>query len=88
MGDPKLKPVDDGQRLLMRDHAPCIEDALSLTLRMLSQCPEHHHAWRIEIQKSPKGRRAYVTVTFQRNYNAPPLNTSHKPRSRGLPIDP
>ena len=75
MTAPKLKAVDDGTRLLLRGQAPRIEEANAVVSELLAQCPEHHHPWRVEIQKSRKGARAYITVTFQRNRNAPPLST-------------
>ncbi len=62
-----LKPVDDGTRVLTRGDAPSVSDASAVIAELLALCPEGHHPWRVEVQKSSKGRRAHVTVTFQRN---------------------
>lgn len=67
----RLKAIDNGERMLARSQAPSLEDAWPIVLELRASCPEGFHPWRVEIQKSSKGRRAFVTVTFQRNRYGP-----------------
>lgn len=67
-----LKPVDGGARLLLRDHANGIPEALALAAELLELCPENAYPWRIEIQKPTSGSRGTtVCVTFQVAGRAP-----------------
>jgi len=63
----ELKPIDDGTRLIARETAPSVAESAETIAKLLDQCPPGHHPYRIEVQKSSRGRRASVTVTFQRN---------------------
>ncbi len=63
----RFKLIDHGERILGRDTAPSPELAWPVVLELLEGKPPGFHFWRVEIQKSSKGRRAHVTVTFQRD---------------------
>ena len=61
------KTVDEGDAKIIRDHAPSPAEALDMARSILSECPDGYHPWRVEIQKSDRGRRASVRVWFKRN---------------------
>ena len=61
------KDVDSGDARIVDDQAPSPEAGLDLARSILSGCPDGYHPWRIEIQKSDRGRRASVRVWFRRN---------------------
>jgi len=61
------KFVDAGDAKVIRDHAPSPADGLELARSILDECPDGYHPWRVEIQKSDRGRRAVVRVWFKRN---------------------
>jgi hypothetical protein len=61
------KTIDEGDAKIIRDQAPSAVEALDLARSILDECPEGYHPWRIEIQKSDRGRRAAVRVWFRRN---------------------
>jgi hypothetical protein len=66
------KTVDDGDARIIDDQAPSPEAGLDLARSILSGCPEGYHPWRVEVQKSDRGRRAAVRVWFRRNRAASP----------------
>ena len=61
------KAVDGGDARIVDDHAPSPEEGLDLAREILAECPDGYHPWRVEIQKSDRGRRAAVRVWFKRN---------------------
>ena len=61
------KFVNGGAAKIVDDGAPSPEAAMELAGAILQECPEGYHAWRVEVQKSDRGRRASVRVWFQRN---------------------
>ena len=61
------KLVDEGDARIVHDQAPSPADGLELAREILSECPDGYHPWRVEIQKSDRGRRAAVRVWFKRN---------------------
>ena len=61
------KTVDDGDARIVDDSAPSPEKGLDLAREILAECPEGYHPWRIQVQKSDRGRRASVRVWFKRN---------------------
>ena len=61
------KDVDGGDARIVDDQAPSPEEGLDLAHSILSGCPDGYHPWRVEVQKSDRGRRASVRVWFKRN---------------------
>jgi hypothetical protein len=61
------KIINQGEHRVVDDQAGSTADGLELAREMLSQCPDGYHPWRVEIQKSDRGRRASVRVWFKRN---------------------
>ena len=61
------KIVDEGDARIVYDQAPSPADGVALAGEILSECPDGYHPWRVEIQKSDRGRRASVRVWFKRN---------------------
>ena len=61
------KLVAGGDARIVEEYAPSPERGLQLARRLLDECPEGYHPWRVEIQKSDRGRRASVRVWFKRN---------------------
>ena len=63
-----LKPMDDaGLRYVARCNAHSVAESWPIISTLMHLCPADYHVHRIEVQKSSRGRRAHVTVTFQRN---------------------
>jgi len=63
----RVKRIDGGLRLLARYTADSPEHGLAVALTLFQACPGGFHPWRVEIQKHRSGRRAFVTVSWQRN---------------------
>ena len=61
------KDVDSGDARIVDDQAPSPAEGLDLARSILDECPDGYHPWRVEIQKSDRGRRASVRVWFKRN---------------------
>ena len=61
------KTIDSGDAKIVDDQAASPEAGLELAQEILGQCPDGHHPWRIQIQKSDRGRRSSVRVWFKRN---------------------
>ena len=61
------KIVDDGDAKIVDDQAASPAEGLELAQSILADCPDGYHPWRVEIQKSDRGRRAAVRVWFKRN---------------------
>ena len=61
------KTIDGGDAKIIHDQAPSPEAGLELARSILGECPDGYHPWRVEIQKSDRGRRAAVRVWFRRN---------------------
>ena len=56
--------------VIVDDQAPSPEAGLELAREILADCPEGYHPWRIQVQKSDRGRRSSVRVWFKRNVMA------------------
>ena len=67
MAKRREKTVDGGDAKIIDDQAPSPEAAVELAREILGECPEGYHSWRIQVQKSDRGRRASVRVWFKRN---------------------
>ena len=61
------KTVDEGDAKIIDDQAASPEAGLDLAREITAECPDGYHPWRVEIQKSDRGRRASVRVWFKRN---------------------
>ena len=59
--------VDGGEAKIVREQAPSLAEGLELAQSLTEECPEGYHPWRVEVQKSDRGRRASVLVSFKRN---------------------
>ena len=67
MAKRREKTINDGENKVVDDQAASPDEGLDLAREILSECPEGYHPWRVEIQKSDRGRRAAVRVWFKRN---------------------
>ena len=67
MSKRREKTVNQGENKIVDDQAPSPEAGLELARSILGECPDGYHPWRVEIQKSDRGRRASVRVWFRRN---------------------
>jgi hypothetical protein len=67
MAKRREKAIDDGDVRIVDDQAESPEDGLALAREILGECPEGYHPWRIQVQKSDRGRRSSVRVWFKRN---------------------
>lgn len=61
------KTIDEGDARIIDDQAPSPQAGLELAQEIFSECPEGYHPWRVQIQKSDRGRRSSVRVWFKRN---------------------
>ena len=67
MSKRREKIVDQGDAKIVRDNAPSPAEGVELARSLLEECPDGYHPWRVEVQKSDRGRRASVQVWFKRN---------------------
>jgi len=67
MAKRRRKTFESGDAVVVDDQAASPEDGLEMAREILGECPEGHHPWRIQVQKSDRGRRAAVRVWFKRN---------------------
>lgn len=61
------KIVDNGDARIVDDQAGSPAEGLELAQSILADCPDGYHPWRIQVQKSDRGRRSSVRVWFKRN---------------------
>ena len=61
------KTINQGENTIVDEQAPSAIEGLDLARSILAECPDGYHPWRVEIQKSDRGRRASVRVWFKRN---------------------
>jgi hypothetical protein len=67
------RDLDGGHRIVVRANAISLAESRPTIDFLLGHCPEGYHPVRIEVKKSGRGRRAHVSVYFQRNRKpAPP----------------
>jgi hypothetical protein len=67
MGKRREKSIDGGDARIIDDQASSPEAGLELAKEILSDCPEGYHLWRVQVQKSDRGRRSSVRVWFKKN---------------------
>jgi hypothetical protein len=68
----QVNVVSDGNAHVVREQAPSPAEGVALAAEILKECPVGYHPWRVEVQKSDRGRRATVRVWFQKNREANP----------------
>ena len=61
------KTLEDGETRIVDDQASSPDAGLELAREIVAECPDGYHPWRIQVQKSDRGRRASVRVWFKRN---------------------
>ncbi len=71
MAKRREKTVDGGDAKVVDDQAPSPEEGLQLAQEILGDCPEGYHPWRVQVQKSDRGRRSSVRVWFRKNRGGP-----------------
>ena len=64
--------MDGGDARIVDDQAPSPEEGLDLAKEILADCPEGYHPWRVQVQKSDRGRRSSVRVWFKKNKGGEP----------------
>ena len=67
MAKRREKTVDNGDARIIDDLASSPEAGVELAGEILQECPKGYHPWRVQIQKSDRGRRSSVRVWFKRN---------------------
>ena len=67
MAKRREKTVDNGDARIIDDQASSPEAGVELAGEILHDCPEGYHPWRVQIQKSDRGRRSSVRVWFKKN---------------------
>ena len=56
--------------LLVQDRAPDSDAATTMATELARKPPEGFHFWRMELQRSDRGRRTTLRVWFRRNLPA------------------
>ena len=72
MSKRREKTINQGEHRVVDDQARSTVEGLDLAREILDGCPDGYHPWRVEVQKSDRGRRASVRVWFRRNASAQP----------------
>ena len=67
MGKRREKTIDGGDAIVVDDQAADPADGLEVAREILEDCPDGYHPWRVQVQKSDRGRRSSVRVWFKRN---------------------
>jgi hypothetical protein len=62
-----VKTLDDGRMQLIQDRAPTSDDAITMATGLAHSPPDGFHFWRMELQRSDRGRRTTVRVWFRRD---------------------
>jgi hypothetical protein len=62
-----VKTLDDGGMQLIQDRAPNSDDAITMATEIAQSPPDGFHFWRMELQRSDRGRRTTVRVWFRRD---------------------
>ncbi|MCI0547881.1 MAG: hypothetical protein L0027_11445 [Candidatus Rokubacteria bacterium] len=64
------KELDGGAMLVIQDRAPDSDAATTMAAELVRKPPPGFHFWRMELQRSDRGRRTTVRVWFRRNLPA------------------
>ena len=62
-----VKMLDGGAMQLIQDRAPDSDAAITMGNEIAGKPPEGFHFWRMELQRSDRGRRTTVRVWFRRD---------------------
>ena len=65
-----VKTLDGGAMKLIQDRAPDSDAAIKLGTEIAADPPDGFHLWRLELQRSDRGRRTTVRVWFRRDLKA------------------
>ena len=52
---------------LIQDRAPTSDEAITLGNEIAQNPPEGYHFWRLELQRSDRGRRTTIRVWFRQD---------------------
>jgi hypothetical protein len=61
------KIIDNGAARIVDDQASSPEAGLEIAREIAAECPTGYYLWRVQVQKSDRGRRSSVRVWFRRN---------------------
>jgi hypothetical protein len=61
------KNLDGGAMQLVQDRAPNSDQAITMATEIAQDPPEGFHFWRMELQRSDRGRRTTVRVWFRQD---------------------
>ena len=67
-----VKSLEGGAMRLIQDRAPDSDQALAMGTEIARTPPDGYHFWRLELQRSDRGRRTTVRVWFRRDLKAAP----------------
>ena len=62
-----VKILDGGAMQLVQDRAPNSDEAFAMAGEAAQSPPAGFHFWRMELQRSDRGRRTTVRVWFRRD---------------------
>jgi hypothetical protein len=62
-----VKSLDGGAMQVVQDRAPDSDAAIKLGAEIAEAPPDGFHFWRMELQRSDRGRRTSVRVWFRRD---------------------
>ena len=65
-----VKSLEGGAMQLIQDRAPDSDEAIRMGTEIAQKPPEGFHFWRLELQRSDRGRRTTVRVWFRRDLKA------------------
>ncbi len=64
------KSLDGGEMRIVQDRAPDSDRAIAMATDIAAAPPEGYHFWRMELQRSDRGRRTTIRVWFRRDLRA------------------
>lgn len=62
-----VKTLDGGAMHVIQDRAPDSDGAITMGTEIARNPPDGYHFWRMELQRSDRGRRTTVRVWFRRD---------------------
>lgn len=62
-----VKILDNGAMHVIQDRAPDSDAAITMGTEIARNPPDGFHFWRLELQRSDRGRRTTVRVWFRRD---------------------
>ena len=65
-----VKSLGGGAMQVVQDRAPDSDSAIRMGSEIAQNAPEGFHFWRMELQRSDRGRRTTVRVWFRRDLKA------------------